>query len=316
MAAATTPTAAARRSAFLLLAASIAIGSVSFTLVQVALEELSPLTLATGRVVVSALMFTIVIVRSPWRRTPVLPGDRVRLFLCGFGGSAVFHVLFNWGQHQVSVAVAAVMMATYPILTAMGEVVFLHHRLHRAQVVGLALSTAGCVLIGLTSGGTGGDLAVLGALVVLLAAITWAAVTVATRSIGHRYDSWWLNTPGTVAGALVMLLLDIPRLGEFADLSWKGWLAVIWLGSASSAFIYYSMARVMTVVSATTATSISTVVTPLSVLVAWGVLGDPPTLVEVLGGAVVIAGVMLVVRNSDDARGVAPPDPVSTTVAP
>jgi drug/metabolite transporter (DMT)-like permease len=99
-----------------------------------------------------------------------------------------------------------------------------------------------------------------------------------------------------------MLLLDIPRLGEFADLSWKGWLAVIWLGSASSAFIYYSMARVMTVVSATTATSISTVVTPLSVLVAWMVLGDPPTLVEVLGGAVVIAGVMLVVRNSDDAR--------------
>ena len=54
-----TPAAAARRSASVLLAASIAIGSVSFTLVQVALEELSPLTLATGRVVVSALMFRI-----------------------------------------------------------------------------------------------------------------------------------------------------------------------------------------------------------------------------------------------------------------
>jgi drug/metabolite transporter, DME family len=306
MAAAPTPSAAARRSAFLLLAASIVIGSVSFTLVQLALEELSPLTLATGRVVVSAAMFALVIVRSPWRRTPVFPGDRVRLFLCGFGGSAVFHLLFNWGQHQVSVAVAAVMMATYPVLTAMGEVVFLHHRLRRAQVAGLVVSTAGCVLIGVTSGGTGGEMAVLGAMVVLLAAITWAAVTVATRSIGHRYDSWWLNTPGTVAGALVMLVLDIPRLGEFADLSWKGWLAVIWLGSASSAFIYYSMARVMTVVSATTATSISTVVTPLSVLVAWVWLGELPTLVEVVGGLVVIAGVMLVVRNSDDTVDAAP----------
>lgn len=288
----------ARRSAFVLLAASIAIGSVSFTLVQLALEELSPLTLATGRVVVSALMFTLVIVRSPWRRTPVLPGDRLRLFLCGFAGSAVFHLLFNWGQNQVSVAVAAVLMSTYPILTAMGEVVFLHHRLHRLQVAGLLLSTAGCVLIGVVGGGDGGDMAVLGAVVVLLAAITWAGVTVATRSIGHRYDSWWLNTPGTVAGALVMLVLDIPRLGEFADLSWKGWLAVIWLGSASSAFIYYSMAKVMTVLSATTTTSITTVVTPLSVLVAWVVLGDAPSLVEVVGGAVVIGGVMLVVRPS------------------
>jgi drug/metabolite transporter, DME family len=297
-----TPAAAARRSASVLLAASIAIGSVSFTLVQVALEELSPLTLATGRVVVSALMFTLVIVRSPWRRTPVLPGDRLRLFLCGFAGSAVFHLLFNWGQDQVSVAVAAVVMATYPILTAMGEVVFLHHRLHPIQVVGLVLSTAGCVLIGITGGGDGGDMALLGAVVVLLAAITWAGVTVATRSIGHRYDSWWLNTPGTVVGALVMLLLDIPRLDEFADLSWKGWLAVIWLGSASSAFIYYSMAKVMTVLSATTTTSITTVVTPLSVLVAWVFLGDAPSLVEVVGGAVVIAGVMLVVRHSAPAE--------------
>lgn len=296
-----TPAAAARRSAFVLLAASIAIGSVSFTLVQVALEELSPLTLATGRVVVSALMFVLVIVRSPWRRTPVLPGDRVRLFLCGFGGSAVFHLLFNWGQNQVSVAVAAVVMATYPILTAMGEVLFLHHRLHRIQVVGLVLSTAGCVLIGVTGGGDGGDMALLGAVVVLLAAITWAGVTVATRSIGDRYDSWWLNTPGTVAGALMMLLLDIPRLDEFADLSWKGWLAVIWLGSASSAFIYYSMAKVMTVLSATTTTSITTIVTPLSVLVAWVFLGDAPSWVEVAGGAVVIAGVMLVVRPSGTA---------------
>jgi drug/metabolite transporter (DMT)-like permease len=70
---------------------------------------------------------------------------------------------------------------------------------------------------------------------------------------------------------------------------------VIWLGSASSAFIYYALARVMKVLSATTTTAISTVVTPLSVLVAWGARGEVPTLVQVVGGAVVICGVILVV---------------------
>jgi DME family drug/metabolite transporter len=122
------------------------------------------------------------------------------------------------------------------------------------------------------------------------------------RSIGDRYDSWWLNTPGTVFGALFMLVLDAPHLGEFADLSVKGWLTVIWLGSASSAFIYYALARAMTAISATSATSLSTVVTPTSVLVAWAVLGEVPSWVEVLGGAVVIAGVMLVVRNAAPAE--------------
>src|SRR4051795_3116481 len=78
-----------RRQAGLLLAAAIAIGSVSFTLVQVALRELSPITLATGRVVASASMFTLIVLRSPWRRRPILRQDRWRVFVCGFGGSAV-----------------------------------------------------------------------------------------------------------------------------------------------------------------------------------------------------------------------------------
>ena len=51
---------AARRSAFVLLGMSIAVGSVSFTLVQVALRELSPLALSCGRVVVSAVAFALI----------------------------------------------------------------------------------------------------------------------------------------------------------------------------------------------------------------------------------------------------------------
>lgn len=292
------PAPATRRTAYLLLGASIAIGSVAFTLVQVALRELSPLSVATGRVVVSAMMFSAIVLRSPARRRPIEPGDRLRVFLCGFGGSAVFHLLFNWGQHYVSVAIAAVIMATYPVMTAMGEVVFLRHRLRAPQVGGLALTLAGCGVIAGAGGVGEGSKPVIGAIVIALSTLTWAAVTVATRSIGDRYDSWWLNTPGTVFGALFMLALDAPHLHEFADLSLKGWLTIIWLGSASSAFIYYAYARAMTAISATTASSLSTVVTPASVLVAWLVLGDAPSWVEVLGGAVVIAGVMLVVRNA------------------
>jgi drug/metabolite transporter (DMT)-like permease len=90
-------------------------------------------------------------------------------------------------------------------------------------------------------------------------------------------------------------------------MSLKAWIAVIWLGSASSAFIYFAMARVMTVISATTTASISTVVTPTSVIVAWVILGNAPTVTEVLGGLVVIAGVVLVTqRASTDAVGLEP----------
>ncbi|MFZ4720563.1 MAG: DMT family transporter [Ilumatobacteraceae bacterium] len=289
---------ATRRQAYLLLTAAICIGSCSFTFVRVALRELSPLTLATGRVVASATMFIVIVLRSPWRRRPVPKADRWKVFACGFGGSAVFHIFFNWGQQYVSVAIAAVIMATYPVMTALGEVVFLRHRLRSLQVMGLVLAVAGCAAIAAGGGLRGGSKPVIGAILVALATLVWAVVTIITRGFGDRYDSWWLNTPGTVFGALFMLAIDIPGLHEFADLSAKGWLVVIWLGTASSAFIYYSMARAMTSVTATTATSLSTIVTPGSVLVAWVFLGDAPSLIEVIGGAIVIVGVMLVVRNA------------------
>ena len=286
---------------------TVAFGSMAFTLVKLALKEISPLNLATGRVVVSALVFTAVILRSPHRRRPIERGDRVRVLLCGFGGSAVFHLLFSWGQLHASVAIASVIMATFPVMVAIGEVAFLHHRLRRPQVAGLALAAAGCAVIGVAGGGSHTGSTVTGMLAVMLSTLTWAGVTVATRSIADRYDPWWLNTPGTVMGAVFILIIDIPGLHEFASLSLKAWIAVIWLGSASSAFIYFAMARVMTVISATTTASISTVVTPTSVIVAWAILGNAPGPTEVIGGLVVIAGVVLVTqRATTEAVGLEP----------
>lgn len=291
----TTPTVAA-----VLLGVNIAIGSVSFTLVALSLEELSPMSLATGRVVVSAVTFMAVVLADPRLRRPIARADRLRVFFCGFGGSVVFHVLFQWGQQRVTVAVAAVTMATYPVLTSLGEVVFLRHRLRAAQVMGVVCAVVGCAVIALVGGDADGVVSLVGVLAILLASVSWAAVTVVTRGLGDRYDAWWLNAPGTVVGAVVMLAVNAGALHEFGSLSMKGWLAVVWLGSASSAFIYFSLARVLTVVSATTTTAVASVVTPVSMLVAWAVLEQRPSGLEFVGAAVVVAGVVLATRSSGE----------------
>jgi len=285
--------AASKRSAFLLLAAAISIGTFSFTFVKVALRELSAVGLATGRVVSSALLFALVMATSRRRYRRIERGNRIRVILCGLLGSAGFHLLFVWGQQRVSVAVAAVVMATMPMLVAVGEVTFLHHRLTAQHLLGIALCTVGCVAIGLAAGSAGGT-SLLGAGAIGMAAIVWASVTVSTRGIAHLYDAWWLNTPGTLLGALVVLAIEAPNAAEFGALSLKGWLLVIWLGTASSAFIYFAMTRAMTTLSATTAISLSTIVTPSSMLVAWLLLGDAPGALELVAAAVVIAGVVLV----------------------
>lgn len=180
-----------------------------------------------------------------------------------------------------------------PMLVAVGEVTFLKHRLTPRHVLGIALCTAGCVAIGMAAGSAGGT-SLLGAGAVGLAAVVWASVTVSTRGIAHLYDAWWLNTPGTLLGAVVVLAIEAPNVAEFGSLSLKGWLLVIWLGTASSAFIYFAITRAMTTLSATTAISLGTIVTPSSMLVAWLLLGDAPGVLEVIAAAVVVVGVVLV----------------------
>lgn len=291
------------RVAYVLLASTIVIGAFAFTLVKSALEQMTSLDLATGRVVVSAVFFLVVLANQRLRtpasmRAPsdVRRGDRLRIMCIGLAGSIGFHLIGTWGMEHSSIAVAAVIMATMPAMTAGGEVAFLHHRLTRRHLVGIVLAVAGCCIVGVSGGGDG-ETTLLGVGALVLATALWAGLTVATRGIGDRYDSYWINTPGTVVGALMMLALDASSLHHFAHLSLRTWLVVLWLGAAGSAYYYVAMAKAMTAISATTAASLSTVVTPASVLVGWLVLGDAPTSLVVGGGAVVIVGALLIVNE-------------------
>lgn len=291
--------------------AAVTVGSVSFTLIELVLRTLSPTAMAAGRVVVSALAFVTIVTVQPSRRRPIQRRDRTRLVLCGLGGSAGFHLLFSAGQDRVTVAVSAVVLGTMPAMVAALEWVFLRHRLTRSHAVGLALSVLGIVVISWGSGGDGSSTP-LGIVLVATSTLVWASVTVATRSVADRYDAWWLNTPGTVLGALVMLVVVAPRAGEFGSLSLGGWLMVVWLGAVGSAFVYAALTGAMQVLSATTTASLATLVTPVSIVVAWVVLDEPPTVASVVGSAVVVVGVVFVTREGP---GPAPVRQVATTAA-
>ncbi|MCU1366957.1 MAG: eamA-like transporter family protein [Ilumatobacteraceae bacterium] len=282
----------ARRGALLTMALAVAVGSVSFTMIKLVLRDISPLALAAGRVVFSASAFLMIVIAQPQRRRPIAREDRVRVLFCGLGGSAGFHLLFSWGQDHVSVAVAAVVLATMPAMVALGEVIFMSHRLSARQIAGLLLSLVGVAVISLQS--SGGRSTLLGILAVAGATVVWAAVTSTTRSLADRYDPWWLNTPGTVLGALVMIALALPHAREYGHLAGPSWAYLIWLGMVGSAFIYAALAHAMKSLSATVTSSLSTLVTPVGVIVAWIGLGERPGLITVAGGTIAVLGVGLV----------------------
>jgi drug/metabolite transporter (DMT)-like permease len=199
-----------------------------------------------------------------------------------------------------------VVQGTFPAVVAAGEWLFLRHRLDRRAAAGLVLSVVGLVVI--SSGAENeGSSSLLGIALVLGSVIVWAATSITTRSLADQYDPWWLNTPGTVAGALVMLAVAAPSAGEFADLSIGAWVLLIWLGAGGSALVYASLAGAMKVLPATTTASVATLVVPVSILIAWVVLGESPTVEAVIGSVAVVTGVVLVSRER--AAALTPPEP-------
>ena len=296
-----------RRGAWVALGLGICVGATSFTLIKVALEDLSPLALAAGRVCAAALAFLVVVTVQPWRRRPIAAQDRLAVVGCGLGLSAGFHLLYTWGQGRVSVTLGAIVLGCMPVVVALLEVAFLRHRLGPAQTAGLLLCVGGAVATSLEAsagdGGSGVPLDVAGLLAVVAATVVWGGFSVVTRSLADRYDPWWLNTPGTVAGALVMLglLATTGAWRDYSGLPAVVWGDVVWLGAVSSAFIYAVLARAMQYLPATAVTSVSTLITPLGVLVGWAVLGERPGPVAVLGGVAVVAGAVLVTRPAREA---------------
>jgi drug/metabolite transporter (DMT)-like permease len=154
----------------------------------------------------------------------------------------------------------------------------------------------GLVVISTSADGEGTS-SLLGIALVLGSVVVWAGTSIATRSFADHYDPWWLNTPGTVAGALVMLVVAAPSAGEFTDLSIGTWLLLIWLGAGGSALVYAALAGAMKVLPATTTASVATLVVPVSILIAWVVLGETPRIEAVLGSVAVVSGVVLVSRE-------------------
>lgn len=275
---------------------AVTIGSFSFTFIEIALRHLSPTSLAAARVVFSAMTFVTIVLLQPRRRTPVQPSHRLRLVLTGLGASAGFHLLFSAGQAEVTVATSAVVQGTFPAVVAAGEWVFLRHRLDRSAAIGLALSVVGLVVIS-SGADRDGTSSLLGIALVLASVLVWAATSIATRSLADQYDPWWLNTPGTVAGAVVMLAVAAPSAGEFSDLSAGTWVLLVWLGAGGSAVVYATLAAAMRVLPATTTASMATLVVPVSMLIAWVVLGEAPTGTAVVGSVAVVSGVVLVSRE-------------------
>ena len=218
--------------------------------------------------------------------------DLVKIALLGLVGIAFYGVALATGELSVPSAMASFLINTAPIFVALVARVWLGERLHPLGWLGILISFSGVAVIAWS--GMAGLLVGVHALLIVSAAFAFSLYVVGQKPLLTRYTAIEFATYAVWASAcfLLFFLPGLPEEIRAAPL--RDTLAVIYLGVFPAAIGYITWAYALAHIPASRAASLL-YLQPLLVLgIAWVWLGEWPSVLELCGGVLVLAGVMVV----------------------
>jgi O-acetylserine/cysteine efflux transporter len=276
---------------------------VNFLAIHASLAQFPPLFLVALRFALIAVPTMLLVPR------PRVPVRWLLLYGLGFGTLQFLFLYLGMAAGFPTGLASLVLQASAPFTVVLGAV-FLREGWGAARLVGVAVATAGLAVVGLSYGATAPFAPFA---LVLLGALGWSLGNLASRQA--RADRplhlvlWMSVVPPLPMLALSLGVEGPGRVGEALSTSltaeavpaWIGLAYTVLLGTLAGSGIWvWLMARHP----AGAVAPFSMLVPVVGLLTAWLVLDETPGLGELVGGALVIAGVIAASRAGRPSRAV------------
>ena len=231
-----------------LLALVVMFGS-AFLLTKIAVHEIPPLVVVTGRILVGAILLLVISYMQGEQFRSLIPYWPL-LFLLALTGNCLPFFVITWGQQFVDSSLAGILMAMMPLTTVVLAHFFIQgEHITRNKVIGFLLGFAGVIILMqpdlvLTSGLN--LLQLFAMLAILGGAISYAVNSVLAHSLPKISLS--LISAGVLVMASVMILpLSFTQGIDWVQgSSWQSIGSVILLGlfpSGLATIIYFRVIR-------------------------------------------------------------------------
>ncbi|MDP6212375.1 MAG: DMT family transporter [Candidatus Thalassarchaeaceae archaeon] len=271
---------------------------------------LSPATSAWLRYAFAVSLFFVWSFSSRGERSfRFLPPDRESwLFSIWLGllGTMAYQLLFMHGMSWTAAGDASLIIPMNPVFTALLAVPMLGQKISARMSLGLMIGISGVAVVVGWSPNSEIPLEhrILGDLMILFAALSWAATSNLTKimlSWGRDYSALeivvWYSATGW---ALLSPWVIAENWGSaIPNPSTAEWLTIAYLGVVSTVLSYVLFAKGIEVIGPTAASSYVFLVPVFGVLGGWLLLGEEIGASMILGFALIVVGVTEVQRESE-----------------
>jgi drug/metabolite transporter (DMT)-like permease len=262
----------------------------AFVVIRAVGAVLSPGAMAFVRLLVGSAVLALVALgyRRPF------PRGRALAFVIGYGvlWFAAYTVVLNWAEQHLDAGTAALLVNVAPILVAVVAAIVFNDGFPRPVIVGLLVAFAGVVVI-TVGGNRSGAVDSLGIVLGLVAAVLYAAGVLMQKVALRSVDAVTATWVGCTAGLVATLPFAPQAAAELADASGGAIAGVVFLGIGPTAMAFTTWAYALARTDAGRMAATTLCVPALVVLLSWVTLGEVPTVLALLGGALCLTGVAI-----------------------
>src|SRR2546430_960457 len=261
--------------------------------IRIGLQGAPPFLAAALRFTVASA--TLAVLALPFRST--WPANRMEWRLVFFVGLVLFtadYGLIYWGENNgVESGLSAILFATLPLLTAVvANALLPGERLTVQKLAGIGLGFGGILLIFRGQIATAGADKALPMIAIVLSATCAAVATVALKRWGAGTDPVTFNAGAMAVGAASLAALSVTTRETWRLPSWpEGIGAILFLALAGSVVTFVTWQWLLTTSEATSLSLVALITSLTAVLLGAGVGNEKFDAVDLVGSAIVLAGI-------------------------
>lgn len=282
-------------SLYLILASSIWGGM--YVVVKVLVSVIPPLELVWLRYLVAIVTLLIIgfITKQKWRLE-----KRYFLIIIAIGiiGYAISIVTQETGTMLSTAQMGAIITSSTPAFMVVFAWLILKERLTLKKGISVCLATIGVItIVGI------GDLnmsGTLGGISLLIAALTWALMSVLVKRLPNDYSQIVVTTYSTLVALIVLTPFVLPRLHiiNISQLTHPTiWGGLLYLGIVSTAIAFLLWNRGLQMLNASSGGIFFFFQPVVGTLLGWLLLGESIGVTFWIGSILILSGVLLVIRE-------------------